>query len=116
MNLNDAIGAHAQWKTKLRMAISRKEQMDAATISRDDCCELGRWLHGDAKRMGNLAAYREVVQAHADFHKQAGKVAAAINAGKYEDASKMLGNATPYSDASAAVGLALTHLKQAVPA
>ena len=42
--------------------------------------------------------------------------AAAINAGKYEDASKMLGNATPYSDASAAVGLALTHLKQAVPA
>ena len=116
MNLNDAIGAHAQWKTKLRAAITRKEKMDAVTLGRDDCCDLGRWLRGDGRRVANFAAYREVEQTHAEFHRQAGKVAVAINAGKYEDASKMLGNATPYSDASAAVGLALTHLKQAVPA
>jgi hypothetical protein len=41
MNLDTAISAHAAWKTKFRTAITAKEPMDAATIGKDNCCELG---------------------------------------------------------------------------
>ncbi len=30
MNLDNAVAAHAQWKTKFRMAISNKDALDAA--------------------------------------------------------------------------------------
>lgn len=47
MNLDTAVQTHALWNTKLRNAISKREQMDLITLSRDDCCELGIWLHGE---------------------------------------------------------------------
>lgn len=49
MDLNNAIAKHSEWKTKLRSAITRKETLDASTISKDNCCDLGKWLHGEAK-------------------------------------------------------------------
>lgn len=50
MDLNNAIQKHAEWKTRFRKAISGQETMDAAAIAKDNCCELGQWLRGDAKR------------------------------------------------------------------
>ncbi len=43
MNLDNAVQAHAQWKTTLRSAIAKHQQLDLVTLSRDDCCEQGRW-------------------------------------------------------------------------
>jgi hypothetical protein len=48
MNLDNAIATHARWKLKFRGAISAQETLDAATIGKDDCCEIGKWLHGVA--------------------------------------------------------------------
>lgn len=113
MNLDDAIQAHAQWKVKLRGAISAKEQMDAQKISADNYCPLGIWLHGEARsKYAQLNSYKVVVQKHAAFHKEAGKVAATINAKKYAEAEAMLGAGTPYADASSSVGVALIGLKK----
>lgn len=47
MNLDESIQKHAEWKLKFRSAISRKEQMDAETIGKDNCCQLGVWLYGE---------------------------------------------------------------------
>ncbi len=48
MDLDQAVAKHAEWKVKFRKAISAKEQLDTASIAKDNCCELGKWLHGEA--------------------------------------------------------------------
>ncbi|MES2299107.1 MAG: CZB domain-containing protein [Pseudomonadota bacterium] len=113
MDLDGAIGKHAEWKSKFRNAISKQEQMDAATIGKDNCCELGKWLHGDGKGLyGKFASLAACVDKHAAFHSEAGKVAAAINARKFGEAEAMLGAGTRYSHSSSEVGVAIMKLRK----
>jgi methyl-accepting chemotaxis protein len=113
MDLDSVIGKHAEWKLKLRSAISKQETMDVATISKDDCCELGKWLHGEAKtKFGRLTSYTECVTKHAGFHVEAGKIAGAINSKKYDEAEAMLNSGTAYTMASNTVGVAIMRLKK----
>ena len=113
MDLNEAIGKHAEWKMKFRSAISKQETMDASTISKDNCCELGKWLHGEAKaKFGALTSHSTCVAKHASFHVEAGKVAQAINSKKYAEAEAMMNAGTPYTAASSAVGVAIMQLKK----
>ncbi len=113
MDLDSAIGKHAEWKMKFRNAITKQETMDAATISSDNCCELGKWLHGEAKmKFGRLASHADCVQKHAAFHVEAGKVASAINAKKFTEADAMLNGGTVYAQVSSSVGVAIMRLKK----
>jgi methyl-accepting chemotaxis protein len=113
MDLDKALQAHGEWKLKLRTAINKKEQLDAKTISADNCCPLGQWLHGEARgKYNTLRAYTQCVSKHADFHREAGKIASAINQGKYAEAEAMLNGGTPYAAASSAVGGAILGLKK----
>jgi len=117
MDLDKAGHAHAEWKVKLRVAISKQEKLDAATIAKDNCCPLGQWLHGDAKsRYGSHPAYRDCVPKHAAFHREAGAVALAINAQEYARATGMLEAGTAYAAASSAVGSSILGLKKAAAA
>lgn len=112
MDLNMAVQKHAEWKYKFRTAMSTHEPMDVDTISKDNCCEIGKWLHGDAKtKHGHLAAYGKCVSARAAFHEEAGKIAAVINSKKIDEAEQMLASGTPYHEASKRVGVAIIALK-----
>ena len=112
MNLDDALNAHSQWKIKLRTAILKKETLDVKSVSADTCCELGKWLHNEAKiKFSKLRCYTDLVEKHAAFHKQAGRVALAINEKKFEEATALLGAGTQYMSASSAVGIAISTLK-----
>ncbi len=112
MDLDQAIRKHAEWKMKFSLAISKQEAMDVAMISTDNCCELGKWLHGDGiKRYGKLAGFTECVAKHAVFHVEAGKVAETINDKKYVAAEAMLQPGTPYEAASSAVWVAIKRLR-----
>ncbi|HET9651365.1 MAG TPA: CZB domain-containing protein [Usitatibacter sp.] len=113
MNLEHAIEKHAEWKLRFRTAMSKHETLDEAVIAKDDCCELGKWLHGDGKRrFGSLPGYLTCVARHAAFHGEAAKVAQAVNARRYEQAESMLEGNTTYADASTAVGVAILRLKK----
>ncbi len=113
MNLDQAIEKHTQWKMKLRSAISNQETLDVLSISKDNCCDFGKWLHGEAKpQVGHLASYADTVSRHSAFHVEAGKVASAINAKKYTEAEAMLGYGTPYESTSSAVGVSIIRLKK----
>ncbi|MBL8324834.1 MAG: CZB domain-containing protein [Rubrivivax sp.] len=115
MNLDDAIKAHGEWKLKLRRAIQDRQQLDAASISRDNVCPFGQWLHGAAKtQYGRLRTYSACVEKHAAFHREAGRVAQTINAGEYAVAEKMLDGGTPYAAASSAIGGAILGLRKEV--
>lgn len=114
MDLNTAVHKHAEWKTKLRSAIAKQQQMDVVTLSRDDCCELGAWLHGDGRaRFGKLPAHADCVRKHQAFHNEVAKVATAVNAKRYAHAEGLLGVATPYAKASSALSVAFLHLRKA---
>ncbi|MFZ6689665.1 CZB domain-containing protein [Undibacterium sp. SXout11W] len=113
MDLSNAIAKHSEWKTKLRSAVAKQETLDAATISKDHCCDLGKWLHWEAKaNFGNMTSYTECIKKHAAFHVEAGKVATSINAKKCAEAEAMLAGGTPYASASSAIGVAILHLKK----
>jgi len=112
MDLDSAIEKHSQWKVKLRSAIAKQESLDVDTIGRDDACGFGKWLHSQASSsMARLPSYAVCVAKHAAFHVEASKVAKAINAGNMTAAESMLGSGTPYTSASAAVGVAIVTLK-----
>ncbi|BBL60508.1 methyl-accepting chemotaxis protein [Methylomonas koyamae] len=112
IDLDEALQAHSEWKIKLRRGISHREEMDAATIARDNCCKLGKWLHGPGKRQyQQLPSFRDCMQKHAVFHREAGRVAEIINSGQYDQAESMLDRGSAYAAASSAVGLAIAELK-----
>jgi methyl-accepting chemotaxis protein len=114
MDLDIAIQKHAEWKFKFRAAIHNNEHLDASAISKDNHCEFGKWMHGEAKlQFGQIASFARCLADHAAFHLEAGKVAAAINAKKAEEAEKMMDPGTPYSEASRRVGIAIIELKNA---
>jgi len=112
INLDSAIRAHADWRNKLRLAAAKHEQLDAQTISRDDCCEMGRWLHGaGGARYGGKPTFVELIAGHKSFHEQAGKVARAVNQGDAQVAH-MMDSGTPFSRASNEVGRLIVQLKK----
>lgn len=113
MDLDSAIKAHGEWKVKFRAAIAGKQKLDAATIAKDNVCPLGSWLHGEAKaKYAGLKSYAKCVGDHAAFHTEAGKVASAINAGRFTEAETMIGSSTAYSNASSTVGAAIIGLRK----
>lgn len=112
INMDNAIKAHADWRSKLRLAAQRGERMDSDTVGRDDCCELGKWLHGTGKsKCGSKPSFVSLIAAHRDFHKEAGKVAQTINQGNSGAAEEMLGSDTGFSKASANVTRLIVQLR-----
>ncbi len=117
MDLNQAIQKHAEWKFKFRNALFSNEPMDATVISKDNQCEIGKWLHGEAGSLhGNSPAYAKCLADHAAFHVEAGKVAAAINAQKKDEAEHMLSADSAFSEASKRVSVSIVALKNEVHA
>lgn len=115
MDLNEAIQKHAQWKFRFHQAMLEKQQMDAAGISKDNNCELGKWLHDEAKVLHkHCKAYAKCVAGHAAFHVEAGKVAVAVNAQRKEEAKRMLGAGSAYTDVSKRVAVALIELQNEI--
>ena len=113
MNLDDAFQKHIEWKSMFRGAIIKQETMDAVTISKDNCCELGKWLHGAGmSQHGSLPSFTECVAKHKLFHAEAGKVAIAINSKKYAEAGAMIAPGSPYFTASTDTGIAVMRLKK----
>ena len=114
MDLDVAIQKHVQWKFKFRDALHNKEQMDAAAISKDNNCEFGKWLHGDAKaQFGKEGSYAKCVADHAAFHKEAGKVAVLVNANKPDEAERLMAAGSTYDQVSKRVTVSIIELKNA---
>jgi methyl-accepting chemotaxis protein len=100
----------------LRSAAAKHEQIDAETISRDDCCEMGKWLHGaGGSKYGGKPTFVDLLARHKTFHMEAGKVARAVNQG-VANVEGMLDSGTPFSSASNEVGRLIVQLKREINA
>ncbi|TSE20976.1 Aerotaxis receptor [Tepidimonas alkaliphilus] len=115
LDFDAAIKAHQQWRIKLRNAILKGEKLDVATIRRDDCCILGKWIYGAGGRQwGHLPLFATLVEQHKHFHQETGRVAELVNAGRAEEANRLLMGESPFIRAGRAVVDTLQKLKQAV--
>jgi hypothetical protein len=91
--IDKAIGAHALWKSRLRMTIeSGRIDMPVDSIRRDDQCDFGKWLLG--KDLGaadrETPEYRAVSDLHARFHKTAARVVELALSGRRAEAETMM--------------------------
>ncbi len=96
LNFQDAVAAHQRWKARLQASIdgTSQEQLDPAVVSRDDQCVLGKWLYGQgASVFGSKPVFGQLKEEHAQFHRFAGEILAAVQGGQKEEAQRKLGTA-----------------------
>ena len=92
MKIEDAIKAHAQWKVKLTAYLMHPDgSLNPAAIAQDHLCELGKWVHGDAKRHSHLPEMVALRETHAQFHRAAAEVVRKIDSGAEHDQNKLTG-------------------------
>ena len=114
MDFIQAINSHAEWKIKLRTALIKKSTVDNVdTLTRDDCCAFGKWLKSEGRgQYGASKTFQDCVRAHSDFHRAAGGIARVINEQHFEQAERMLDNASVFAKASNSVVQAIHALKR----
>jgi hypothetical protein len=70
--LNRAFAQLQNWKANRLESMAAGVPPDVATIRRDDCCELGRWLHSeDSQIHSNKPEFQDLLSKHASFHQVA---------------------------------------------
>lgn len=101
--IDKAISAHGQWKVKLRNAIDTGEcESTPEKVKMDNNCSFGKWLHyrlDDSYKNGPL--YQEIVELHANFHKEAGAILALALKGSKDEANELLKLGSKFSAYSA---------------
>jgi methyl-accepting chemotaxis protein len=112
IHVDGFIDAHRQWKVRLRDAIENHEKLDADTLSRDDCCPLGKWIYGDGQRLSSRTSFTDLVERHRQFHRVAGDVAKLVNQRSYRAAEEALAPHTAFADATSEVVLVLSTVKR----
>ena len=92
MDFKTAMNQHLAWMVNLRVAVAQHQRLEAPQVSRDDACQLGTWLHGEAKsRHGHLPAHGELLTHHAAFHKETGRLVDLLNQGRYDEVEAGIG-------------------------
>jgi hypothetical protein len=116
MTAEEAVTAHRAWKTRLRVAMAKREILDLQKVASDQCCEFGKWLHTDAlKQFGGSLAYADCLSAHQNFHHAAAKVAAKINEGELLQADQMMASGTEFAKISGILNIKVRALLNSAP-
>lgn len=105
-----ALVAHAAWKDRLRTAIEEgSSELDPGTVSKDDVCPFGEWLHGDdGHRHKGEDGFGRIHDLHAEFHVAAAAVLEQVLAGQLDEAERMMDVNSDFHRISATLSKALT--------
>jgi len=117
MDLDHAVLAHQQWKSRLNQFLggTLQEKLDPAIVGRDDQCELGKWIHGNgSKALHQEAEFQHLQQCHAKFHRKAGEVVRLASQGNLPAAQAIYDHEFP--EDSKEIALAIQRLKRLVHA
>ncbi|MBX3648393.1 MAG: CZB domain-containing protein [Rhodocyclaceae bacterium] len=93
LNFMTAIEAHIKWKGRLESYIdgTSDEDLKVEVICRDDQCPLGKWIYGTGgERFGTIETFGEMKGQHALFHQCAGRIVETAQAGKKDEARRLL--------------------------
>jgi hypothetical protein len=95
VDIVECIDAHMKWKGRLHSYLNgtSQEQLDAAEISREDQCALGKWIHGIAPDyFQNDESFLKLCSDHAYFHLIAGSVVRKVQENDLEESESLLKN------------------------
>lgn len=112
LNFKTAIDAHMKWKIRLESYISgtSNEDLKVDVVCRDDQCPLGKWIYDKGgEKFGFSETFYEMKTHHAHFHRCAGIVLSAAQAGDTSNAIRLL-NGGDYVKASERVKTLLARM------
>ncbi len=111
--ITEAIKAHGEWKLRLRSAIvTGKSDFPVSLACQDNRCALGRWLLSQNASTKASTRWKCVRTAHADFHKEAGRILEMALEGKQDEASAALLYPSKYTGLSTQLTMELTMWKR----
>ena len=84
MDLGQEIENHLEWIDSIAALLDAEEfsSVDFEKITSHSACELGQWLSSEGSELyGELPEFSQLIESHESFHKLAGEMLAAIQAG-----------------------------------
>jgi hypothetical protein len=112
VNIDEAITAHAKWKMKLTLYLSKPDRsLQASVVEADNQCELGKWLHGEGRKYIRLPEFLKLVTDHAKFHKTAAEIIRKADSGQQVANELALGAKSNFASASSAIVMSLMAMK-----
>ncbi len=74
--ISKAIAVHVDWKRKLDLAIETgQSESTPERVRKDYNCSFGKWLHHRIDPAAKDSPhYKDILELHADFHREAGHV------------------------------------------
>lgn len=93
LDIDISIAAHENWKIRLDSFVegNSSEAFTASEVACDQTCELGKWIYSDGEaNLGKYAAFIDLKAQHKMFHFTASSVISLTQAGKSEEAHKLL--------------------------
>lgn len=93
LNFKSAIDAHMKWKIRLESYINgtSTEDLKVDVVCRDDQCPLGKWIYSrGGGEFGYSDTFFDMKAHHAHFHRCAGEILSAAQAGDAAKAMQLL--------------------------
>lgn len=113
LDLLAAQAAHEHWKIRFEGQLDGLTDagMQPEEICFDDRCVLGRWLQGDGKAsVGQLPAFRQLVDSHRSFHHAASSLLSLQRSSLSHEKNRLLHGA--YSASASGISLAFMALRR----
>ncbi len=111
--LNRAFAQLQNWKLHRLESLAAGVPPDLATIRRDDCCELGRWLHSEGAQIhGSKPEFQELLSKHASFHQVAAVAVGKVMVLPPDEAITMLNGCSVSGTAASNAAMAVLALKK----
>ncbi len=91
MDFDIAVNQHMNWINLVESLFNESDStiLNASSITRDDECDLGKWIYSVDKDLVSNKIYQELVQVHKDFHFQAGIIILNYQSGRKEEALQL---------------------------
>lgn len=112
LSFRTSVDVHMKWKARLEDYINggRAEELKVETVSRDDQCQLGKWIYDEGgEQFGFSETFFDMKAHHAHFHRCAGAVLAAAQSGNTALALRLL-HGSDYTKASERVKMLLARM------
>lgn len=112
IDIRPLLRAHAEWIIHLREYVYGTGSFDVRDTARDDLCDLGQWIYGEAARYRHLPEYEAARQAHAAFHAEAAQIVRLMQAGRRHEAALATDRGSRLRNQSAAMVRSVLWLSQ----
>ena len=100
-SISKAIGAHAQWKLRLKQAIDTgKSEWTVERVNPDNLCDFGKWLYSLPEVEQQKENWQRIRALHAEFHREAAKVLGLALRGAQAEARQLMAFGSVYANVS----------------